>query len=585
MCIEQIQLLLANALKGEGSQLVASDLKTSDLGALSNEDEKAFKKLQAVETWLSREERNCGLSADANKLHALRYLLIQLVLQVLLRPGEFSEAASELTICCKKIFATPDLLDSSGEDETDGDGMPALMDVLVDTLLSLLPQSSAPMRSAIEQVFKYFCNDVMEDGLLRMLRVIKKDLKPARHQGTDSEDDDSDDDEDLLGIEDAEESDEAETGETGESDGQTDDSEAVVRVEAVGKELPDASDDSDGGMDDDAMFRMDTYLARIFKERKNQAGGETAHSQLVLFKLRVLSLLEIYLHENPGKPQVLKVYSNLAQAFVNPHTTEGSEQLGQRIWGILQKKIFKAKDYPRGEAVQLSMLESLLEKNLKLASKSFKKKKSVVNPSKKKQSASWNRYKMITSLAHNSTFWILKIIDARKFSESELQRVFDIFQDALATYFDSKKFQMKSVFLKEIFRRRPWIGHHLFEFLLEKCCSCKSEFRRVEALDLVIEILKSLVSVSTDGSGQAASMKTLNSHIPKLCCLIKELVTNMPEKQSRRAEVRKFCSRVFQIMTSLKLSESFLKALESDVHAACEDQLGDVFVALKKLER
>jgi DNA polymerase phi len=54
-------------------------------------------------------------------------------------------------------------------------------------------------------------------------------------------------------------------------------------------------------MDDDAMFRMDAYLAQIFKDRKNQAGGETAQSQLVLFKLRVLSLLEVYLHENPGK--------------------------------------------------------------------------------------------------------------------------------------------------------------------------------------------------------------------------------------------------------------------------------------------
>ncbi|KAL6955525.1 DNA-directed DNA polymerase, partial [Sarracenia purpurea var. burkii] len=64
---------------------------------------------------------------------------------------EFSETASELTICCK-IFATPDLLDSSREDETDGDGVLALMDALVDTLLSLITQSSAPMRSAIEQV-------------------------------------------------------------------------------------------------------------------------------------------------------------------------------------------------------------------------------------------------------------------------------------------------------------------------------------------------------------------------------------------------------------------------------------------------
>ena len=138
-----------------------------------------------------------------------------------------------------------------------------------------------------------------------MLRVIKKDLKPARHQDADS-DDDSNDDDDFLDIEEAEEIDEAvgideaETGETGESDEQTDDSAAVVGEEAD-EEIPEASDDSDGGMDDDTMFRMDTYLARIFQERKNQAGGETAHSQLVLFKLRALSLLEIYLHENPGK--------------------------------------------------------------------------------------------------------------------------------------------------------------------------------------------------------------------------------------------------------------------------------------------
>lgn len=133
-----------------------------------------------------------------------------------------------------------------------------------------------------------------------MLRVIKKDLKPARHQDAESEDD-SEDDDDFLDIEEGEEIDEAETGETGESDEQTDDSEAVVGQEAGDEEIPEASDDSDGEMDDDAMFRADALLARIFKERKNQAGSETAHSQLVLFKLRVLSLLEIYLHENPGK--------------------------------------------------------------------------------------------------------------------------------------------------------------------------------------------------------------------------------------------------------------------------------------------
>ncbi|XWS68192.1 hypothetical protein CRYUN_Cryun04dG0070100 [Craigia yunnanensis] len=272
MCIEQLQSLLANAQKVEEPLSLANGLEPNDLGCyfmrffstlrnipsvslfrtLNDEDEQAVKKLQEMENKLYKEERNCGLSSDANKLHAL------------------------------------------------SDATPKLMDVLVDTLLSLLPQSSAPMHSAIEQVFRYFSADVTDDGLLCMLLIIKKDLKPSRHQEAGSEDDDADDD-DLLGIEEDEDIDEAETGETAESDEQSEDPEALVGSEGADKELPEDSDDSDGGMDDDATFRMDTYLAQIFKEKKNQAGGETAQSQLVLFKLRVLSLLEIYLHENRGK--------------------------------------------------------------------------------------------------------------------------------------------------------------------------------------------------------------------------------------------------------------------------------------------
>ncbi|XP_042007069.1 myb-binding protein 1A-like protein [Salvia splendens] len=595
MCIEQLQLLLSNAQKGEGPHAVASGVEAKDLGsyfmrflgilynipsvslsrALNSDDEKAFKKLQAMESQLSKEECKCSTTSDASKIHALRYLLIQLLLQIILRPGEFFEAASEVVMCCKKAFASSDL-ESSGEDEPEEDGAPELMDVLVDTMLSLLPQSSAPLRSAIEQVFKCFCKDITDDGLHRMLRVVKKDLKPARHHNSDSDDDDAEDD--LLGLEEAEESDEAETGETADSDQQTDESEAVVGVDAVTAELPDASDDeSDEGMDDDAMFRMDTYLARIFREKKNQAGGETAHSQLVLFKLRVLSLLELYLHENPGKPQVIKIFSNLAQAFINPQTTEGSEQLGQRIWGIIQKKILKAKEYPKGETVSVAILEPLLEKYLKLAAKPFKRKKSASNPSKKKQSASWSRHRLINSLARSSTFWILKIIDASNFSEFELQKVCDILQHILVDYFDSKKSQMKCEFLKEIFRRRPWIGKQLFGFLLEKCSCAKSQFRQVEALDLVTEVLKSHSSAT-----EKTSEQFLKSHVPKLSNLIKHLVTNMPDKQARRAGVRKFCGKVFQMLATFKLSSSFVDALEEDGCAACQSQLGDTYLALKK---
>ncbi|KAD4179224.1 hypothetical protein E3N88_27815 [Mikania micrantha] len=599
MCIEQLQLLLANAQKGEGPHAVASGREANDLGSyfmrffsilrnipsvslfrsLSDEDDKVLKKLQAMETQLSREERNCGMSVDANRLHALRYLLIQLLLQLLLRPGEVSEAASEIRICCKKLFPSPDLIDS--DDEEDGnDEAHELMDVFVDTLLSLLPQSSAPMRSAIEQVFKYYCDIVTDNGLLRMLKVIKKDLKPARHQKADSEEDDDDDD--LLEIEEAEESDEAESGDTtADVDNdlleQSEDSEGGT----VGNEVhvKQDSDESDDGMDDEAMFRMDSYLAQIFKEKRNQTGGETAHSQLVLFKLRVLSLLEIYLHENRGKPQVLKIFTNLAQAFVNPHTTEGSEQLDDRICKIMEHEIFKAKHYPKGESVQLSVLEPLLEKNLKLAGKMLKKKKSAITPSKKKQSASFQRYRKIVNLAQNSTYWILKIIDSRGFPEAELGRVFDILENALVRYVDDKNSQLKPQFLKEIFRRWTWVGQHFFGFLVEKCTSAKSKFRQVEALDLILEILKPYILVK-DGNDEAKEM--ISVHLSRVSNLIKELVTNMPEKQAKRAEVRKFCGKIFTFLTSYKLSTQFLESLDPEVHSACESQIGKAFLDLKR---
>ncbi|KAG6425009.1 hypothetical protein SASPL_115432 [Salvia splendens] len=501
-CIEQLQLLLANAQKGEGPQAVASGVEAKDLGsyfmrflgilynipsvslsrALNSDDEEAFKKLQAMESQLSKEERNCAITTDASKLHALRYLLIQLLLQIILRPGEFSEAASEIVMCCKKAFISSDL-ESSGEDE-----------------------------------------------------VVKKDLKPARHHNTDSEDDDAEDD--LLGLEEAEESDEAETGETVDSDQQTDESESVVGVDVVTAELPDALDDeSDEGMDDDAMFRMDR---RTKQEEKLHILSLSSLSS-VSSRCWRFTCMKI----QASKPQVIKIFSNLAQAFTNPHTTEGSAQLGQRIWGIIQKKIFKAKEYPKGETVSVAVLKPLLEKYLKLAAKAFKRKKSASNPSKKKQFASLSRHKMINSLARSSTFWILKIIDASNFSESELQRVCDTLQNILVDYFDSKKSQMKCEFLKEIFRRRPWIGKQLFGFLLEKCSCAKSQFRQVEALDLVTEVLKAHGSVSGK-----ASKKFLKSHISKISHLIKHLVTNMPEKQARRAAVRRFCGKVFQMLTT-----------------------------------
>ncbi|GJW51682.1 hypothetical protein Tco_0093033 [Tanacetum coccineum] len=80
------------------------------------------------------------------------------------------------------------------------------------------------------QVLKYYSDNVTDEGLLRMLKVIKKDLKPARRQETDSEDDDDDtDDADLLDIEEEKDFDEVEIGDnTGDGYEQSEDSKGTI---------------------------------------------------------------------------------------------------------------------------------------------------------------------------------------------------------------------------------------------------------------------------------------------------------------------------------------------------------------------
>ena len=100
-------------------------------------------------------------------MHVMRYLLIQLLLQVLLHPDEYWEAAVDVTICCKKSFPAIAQGDNSTEQESNGRGSLdsddvgaeesneevslEFMDVLVQTFLSILPHVSGPMCFTIEQ--------------------------------------------------------------------------------------------------------------------------------------------------------------------------------------------------------------------------------------------------------------------------------------------------------------------------------------------------------------------------------------------------------------------------------------------------
>jgi DNA polymerase phi len=271
----------------------------------------------------------------------------------------------------------------------------------------------------------------------------------------------------------------------------------------------------------------------------------------------LLIFLATFYHNFTGKNLVLEVYAFLMQAFVKSHSADGSEQFRQRIGGILQKRIFKAKDCPKGNDVELSRLESLLQKALHLASRS--------------------RHKAVASAAQNATFWILKIVNSKSCSKQELATVVEKFHYVLTDYFDNKKSRLKISFLKEVVHRNPWVGRELFGFALEKVGSTKAEYRRVQTLEFVDCILKSWV-----GADVSSASKVLKKNLALLCELMQEILTKMPGNKSRRQEVRRFCTRALQTVTKLNLKEKFQKKLSSEAYSLCEAQLGAAFVPFKE---
>ncbi|KAJ4757383.1 DNA polymerase V [Rhynchospora pubera] len=584
-CIRQLQVLLEEAQKSEGARIL-NEIEPNDLAsyftrfvetvssipsvslftALGDEDDKAFKKLLKMESKLSNEERKVSPGTDSSRMHAMRFLLMQLLLQILLHPGEFHEAAIDLTICCKKAFSFLSQGNSEEEEEEEEGSAPQFMDVLVDTFLSLLPHSSGPLNYAIEQVFRCFCDEVTDAGLIRMLRIVKKELNP-RHLAPAEEDSGDEDEDDFLEIEEDDEvagdggaglSDESEgIAEPGSVvDADDEDREDGMDVDSATNE-DDENEDSDG-MDDDAMFRMDAYLAAMFNEKRTSGNDSAAQSQFLSFKFRVLSLLEIYLQKNSGKAQALTVYSFLVQAYVKSHANTGGEQFRQRITGILQRKIFKAKEYPKFPENQVETLKTLIEKSLKLVSRS--------------------RFKDVSSLAQNATFWLLKITTSMNCANPELESVVEVFRNTLVDYFNNKKSRLKLGFVKEVVRRYPWVGTPLYGLLIEKCCSTKAEFRQIETLDLLDFIMKSYEKDSS------CSSKLVKKHLKIICELIGKLLTNMPQKQSRRADVRRFCTRVLNVVSGLKLNKKFIERLTPEVCTLCEAQLGAAFKPFKTEE-
>ncbi|XP_022642686.1 uncharacterized protein LOC111242629 [Vigna radiata var. radiata] len=259
------------------------------------------------------------------------------------------------------------------------------------------------------------------------------------------------------------------------------------------------SDNSPSADEDEDDNGDDLEIGQILEENNKNP------TQL-LDKLKILTLLRIFTHMDPDRSRFRRRYLKLAQGLVNLHTGKVSEQPGQQIWEKMQKRIFRITDHP-GDAATLHTLEYLLKKSVNLASEPFKMKNRpngfwrLLFQNRPfgifgylKQSAAWNRDEMVSSLARTMTFWLLEIIESRNFRKEEVQNIFEIFFDVVEEYFNNEKSQIEAGFLKDIFRRAPWIGCEIGNYLLDICEHEMPCFLQLEAVDMLEIIMKPFFS-------------------------------------------------------------------------------------------
>ncbi|KAF8062006.1 pol5 [Scenedesmus sp. PABB004] len=280
-----------------------------------------------------------------------------------------------------------DASDGGASDGSDGgsdgsDGEPAWADVLVDLLLALLSASSsaegggrrgvlvptAPLREAVEAVFRAFADDVTAQGLADLLRVLgQRASEVAKEQ--DEEGDDGEMEFDGAGsASDAADDDggeasgdssgegggseeEGDEGEEEEEEGEEEEEEeaaapqpAAGRAAAAGEEAED-DDDAASDLDDEAMLRLDAQLGAAVRASLARSGGGAKEraAALLALQLRVAALVEEWLKRCPKSPLVLGAALPLLRALVAARGAGGSPVLADRLAALLTKHYGRCK--------------------------------------------------------------------------------------------------------------------------------------------------------------------------------------------------------------------------------------------------
>jgi DNA polymerase phi len=235
------------------------------------------------------------------RLDAAMNLLRMLLLYQLAAPAEFTADMEDLPRSLRAAFG-------AAAEPQEGKAEPHHMDVLVDSLLSMVSKPHALIRDVCEKVVKAFSGDITHKGVRRMLSQLTRATDSRRgrtsSRGGDGDDDDDTDDVDASDEDDSSDEEVEEDGAVAGEDAE-EEAEGRLRTAPGGGESASDSDVEDAAdpMDDAAMLKSDVMLSAVLREaKKDRVEKKTAAESVLHFKFRVLSLVEAFVKSQLSSP-------------------------------------------------------------------------------------------------------------------------------------------------------------------------------------------------------------------------------------------------------------------------------------------
>lgn len=347
-------------------EIIEDLLKVDELSLAQSMDEDLMQLIvrgSNLITEIRKKEKKVQKSEAVNalflsQLTAFEHLVTHIVIQAYSDPREISGLVEDLEECFKKIWEsgsgkTKKRKADSSEEE------PAPIDVLIDILLSLLSKPSAPLRNLAVQTFKSFTCQMTEASFDVIFEVLTAD-NSGKGELFEEEDD-----EDMAEEDSDEESDDDSSDEDSADDDEA--TEAKADVPDLLITSPPPADVEDDVLGDADMEAYDSKLAEIFKQKAQlKTAKKDLKQQTLHFKFRVIDLLEAFIQKQAQSPLIIKVQSRLLNLVFKAAV---DAQIHDRLVALIKNKIFKSKDVPKPESLDIEQVYSDMEEIHQMARK------------------------------------------------------------------------------------------------------------------------------------------------------------------------------------------------------------------------